>query len=298
MLPDRSKRHAGIDGEADRLQLASNWQLLLVALLMLGLFRVIFPDKALVEKLYGHQELDPLTLSYIENLRRTEPNNADITILLGRVQRDRLDIVNLDHLLQPVIQNGNLRQRSEAQILLLGAYDRSLRTNLTDSERQRQQRAVTAFLVDANRDSIPTALATDCAVMAFQLDHIELGYAFLSRVAPTKTAAALANHGAEALALGRHALASAYYLLARQYSTTPNSARTYFHQGIATLMAASRFDQAMQVAERDIGDLEDDPETLRYLAQAALAAGYPARAAGYSQRLVFQRQPAAAKGVR
>jgi hypothetical protein len=44
--------------------------------------------------------------------------------------------------------------------------------------------------------------------------------------------------------------------------------------------------------------LADDPETLRYLAQAALAAGYPARAARYAQWLVFQRSPATAGGAR
>lgn len=298
MLPDRSKRHAGIDGEADRLQLASNWQLLLVALLMLGLFRVIFPNKTLVATLYDHQQLDPLTLSYIENLRRTEPGNADLTILLGRVQRDQLDIVNLDYLLQPVIQDGSPRQRFEAQALLLGAYDRLLRTEMPDTERQQLQRALTDLLEGANRDGIPAALAADCAVMAFKLEHMALGTAFLNRVAPTQTAIALADYGATALAQGHYILASEYYLLARQNANTKNAARDYFHRGIATLMAASRFEQAMQTAERDLSDLSDDSETLRYLAQAALAAGYPARAARYAQWLVFQRGAATAEGQR
>jgi hypothetical protein len=297
MLPDRSKRHAGIDGEVERLQLASHWQLLLVALLMLGLFRVIFPDKALVAKLYDHQQLDALTMSYIENLRRTDPDNADLTILLGRVQRDQWDIVNLDHLWQPVIQTGNPRQRFEAQALLLAAYDRLLRTEMADTERQHQERAVTVLLEGANRDGIPPELAANCAAMAFKLEHIALGTAFLNRVAPTQTAVALANYGAQALAQGRYTLASEYYLLARQHTNTLDAARGYFRQGIATLMAASRFEQAMAAAERDIGDLADDPQTLRYLAQAALAAGYPARAARYAQWLVFQRAPAAAGGA-
>jgi tetratricopeptide (TPR) repeat protein len=135
-------------------------------------------------------------------------------------------------------------------------------------------------------------------VMAFQLEHIALGTAFLNRIAPTQTAIALANYGAEALAKGRHALASAYYLLARQYANTPNAEREYFHQGIATLMAASRFEQAMEAAERNIGDLEDDPETLRYLSHAALAAGYPAHAARYAQALVFRPVPATTEGER
>lgn len=298
MLPDRSKRHAGTDGEVDRLQLASNWQLLLVALLMLGLLRVIFPDKALVATLYDLRQLDTLTMSYIENLRRTEPGNVDLTVLLGRVQRDQLDVDNLDHLLQPAIQSGNPGQRFEAQALLLGAYERVLRTNLSDTERQRHERAVTTLLEETNRDGIPAALAADCAAMAFQLEQITLGTAFLNRVAPKQTAIALANYGAQALAQGRYTLASMYYLSARSHANTLDAEREYFHQGIATLMAASAFEQAMLAAERDIGNLADDPETLRYLAQAALAAGYPARAARYAQWLVFQRGFATTRGSR
>lgn len=291
MLPDRSKRHAGIDGETPRLQLASNWQLLLVAILMLGLLRVIFPQKALVEKLYDQEQVDELTLSYIENLHRTEPGNADLTILLGRVQREQLDIVNLDHLLQPVIKNGNVRQRSEARMLLLGAYEHQLSTDLPPQESQPLRTRLEAFLQEANRDDIPPDLAGAFAAVAFRLDWMALGTQFLNRVAPGRTAQALETYAQEAMAQGHHTLASEYYLLARRQATTPEAARQYFRQGINALMAASRFALAMRVAERDIGDLADDPETLRFMARTALAAGDPARAARYAQWLVFRRAP-------
>lgn len=291
MLPDRSKRHAGVDGETPRLQLASNWQLLLVAILMIGLLRVIFPHKALVEKLYDQEQLDELTLSYIENLHRTEPGNADLTILLGRVQREQLDIVNLDHLLQPVIKAGNARQRSEARVLLLGAYENLLSTDLPADELQPLRTKLEAFLQESNRDDIPAALAGAFAATAFRQDWFALGTQFLNRVAPGRTAQALEVYAQEALAQGRHTLASEYYLLARRQATSKDAARQYFRQGISALMAASRFASAMRVAERDIGDLADDPETLRYMARTALAAGEPVRAARYAQWLVFQRRP-------
>ena len=297
MLPDRSKRHAGVDGETPRLQLASNWQLLLVALLMIGLLRVIFPHKALVEKLYDQEQVDELTLSYIENLHRTEPGNADLTILLGRVQREQLDIVNLDHLLQPVINAGDGRQRAEARILLLGAYEHVVSTDLPAEEFKQLRNRLEAFLLVANRDDIPPALAGAFAATAFRQDWFALGTQFLSRVAPGRTAQALEVYANEALALGRHTLASEYYLLARRQATTRDDARRYFREGIAALMAASRFAWAMRVAERDIGDLADDPETLRYMARAALAAGEPVRAARYAQGLVFQPSPARAGAV-
>lgn len=294
MLPDRSKRHAGVDGETPRLQLASNWQLLLVAILMIGLLRVIFPHKALVEKLYDQEQLDELTLSYIENLHRTEPGNADLAILLGRVQREQMDIVNLDHLLQPVINAGNARQRAEARLLLLGAYEQVLSTELPAEELKQLRNRLEAFLLVANRDDIPPALAGAFAATAFRQNWVALGLDFLNRVAPGRTAQALEGYAQEALAQGRHTLASEYYLLARRQATTRDAARQYFRQGIAALMAASRFAMAMRVAERDMGDLSDDPETLRFMARTALAAGDPVRAARYARWLVFQRSPARA----
>lgn len=297
MLPDRSKRHAGVDGETPRLQLASNWQLLLVAILMLGLLRVIFPHKALVEKLYDQEQLDELTLSYIENLHRTDPGNADLTILLGRVQREQLDIARLEQLLQPVVRSGNTRQRSEARMLLLGAYETLLSNEIPEEQLQPLRTRLEAFLHESNRDDIPPALAGAFAATAFRQNWFALGTQFLHRVAPGRTAEALDVYAQEALAQGRHALASEYYLLARRQATTQDAARRYFRQGINALMAASRFALAMRVAERDIGNLADDPETLRFMARTALAAGDPVRAARYAQWLVFRHSPAPAGGA-
>jgi hypothetical protein len=294
MLPDRSKRHAGVDGETPRLQLASNWQLLLVAILMIGLLRVIFPHKALVEKLYDQEQLDELTFSYIENLHRTEPGNADLTILLGRVQREQRDIANLGQLLQPVIRGGNARQRAEARMLLLNAYEHQLAAELPPETLESLRTRLAAFLQEANRDDIPPALAGAFAAAAFRQDWMALGTQFLNRVAPGRTAQALEGYAQEALAQGRHTLASEYYLLARRQAETSEAARRYFREGIGALMASSRFALAMRVAERDMGDLADDPETLRFMARTALAAGDPVRAARYAQWLVFQRSPARA----
>ena len=297
MLPDRSKRHAGVDDETPRLQLASNWQLLLVAILMIGLLRVIFPHTALVEKLYDQEQVDELTLSYIENLHRTEPTNADLTILLGRVQRQQHDVTHLEQLLLPVVRTGNVRQRAEARMLLLGAYENQLSNPLAPEALQSWRARLEAFLQESNRDDIPPALAGSFAATAFRQDWMTMGTQFLNRVAPGRTAQALEGYAQEALAQGRHTLASEYYLLARRQATTRDAARLYFRNGIAALMAASRFELAMRVAERDIGDLADDPETLRYMARTALAAGEPVRAARYAQGLVFQFTPARAGAV-
>jgi hypothetical protein len=53
-------------------------------------------------------------------------------------------------------------------------------------------------------------------------------------------------------------------------------------------MAASLFKQAMEEARLRLGDLADDPQTLRFLSRTAMAAGDPVAAADYARRLVFR----------
>lgn len=296
MLPDRSKRYAGIDAEVPRLRLVDNWQLVLLAVLMLGLLQLIFPQRTLVEKLRDQERLDELTLSYIENLYRTQPGNVDLIILLGRTRSEQLDVAGLERLLAPALQSGDARQRSEARLLLLGRYERALAEVSDAREQVRWQDQLAALMRTASEDELPPQLAGAFAAAAFRLQQPELGLQFLRRVSQAAPVSALEAYAKVALAQGRYTLAAEYFLLARQQADSRELAAAYFRQGIGALMAASRFEQAMQAADRHLGDLADDPETLRYLTRAALAAGQPGRAARYAQQLVFM--PAtAAEGV-
>lgn len=294
MLPDRSKRFANTeDGELPRLKLAENWQLVVIAFIMCGLFVVIFPRKALVEKLYTQEKLDELTLSYIDNLHRTEPDNADLSILLGRARQERLDLASLEALLQPVIDAGDVRQRLVARRMLLDACERAV---LRRGDEMAPARARMRVLLEAiGKDGVPPEWTDDLARQAFRAELPALALEFIrqgvahdgGRSAAERAAQALEANAREALGFGRHALAAEYFLLARQQVGDVVRAREFFKQGIGALMAASLYDQAMQAAEAHLGDLADDPDTLRYLMRTALAAGDPQRAAHYARCLVF-----------
>jgi hypothetical protein len=295
MLPDRSKRYAGIDEEPPRLKLVNHWQLLLAALLMVGLLRAIFPQKALVEGLYERETLDELTLSYIENLHRTQPGNADLTILLARAQQDQLDLAALERLLNPILRSGrdDARQRSEARLLLLRRYARILSTALPGADRATWERRLTEFLRESSEDEVLPQLAGEFASEAFNLGLTQLGFRFLRRVSQQDPSMALADYAHAELAQGHYALAAEYFMLARHQTEDRDLARAYFRQGVSALMAASRFEQAMQLVDRNLGDLADDRDTLNFLTRTALAAGEPARAAQYARQLVFAEKPAA-----
>lgn len=286
MLPDRSKRYAGIDQRPERLVLATHWQLVLIAVIMVGLLRVIFPHKALVEKLYHHDQLDELTLSYIENLYRAEPNNLDLTILLARARPNQSQLEQ-EQLLHAVLLSGNGRQRGEARLLLVESFEKTLSTDLSDLEKTHWTRQLTALLQAAQGDAVSPELAGVFAAAAFRLERTDLGVYFLGRISPDHPVQTLVNYAKEALGLGRYVMAAEYYLLARKHAPNRDDARSYYQKGIEALMASSRFKLAMQEAQRELGDLADDPSTLRFLARVALAAGEPQQAALYAQRLVF-----------
>ena len=83
----------------------------MTALLAVGLLRAIFPQQKLVQRLYDQERLDDLSLSYVQNLYRTEPQNLDLKILLARTRPD-VRTEDLEIALTAVLRDGDLRQRS------------------------------------------------------------------------------------------------------------------------------------------------------------------------------------------
>lgn len=296
MLPARSKRFALTeDGGLPRLKLTENWQLVLIALIMLGLFVAIFPRQALVQKLYTERKFDELTLFYIDNLRRTEPDNPDITILLARAREQQLDVAAMENLLLPVIARGSEIQRREARHVLIDRYMNTMSRARDETEIQGLQGKLWAVLeVSSREQKIPSAEARFLAQAAFQVEQPRLALHFLQGVMADKSPAHsdelarwLADNGRLALGRGRYELAATCFLMARQQTTNRDDARELFRQGIAAMMANSQYAQALQAADQYLGDLAADPATLRYLMRTAMSAGVPQRAAGYARRLVF-----------
>jgi hypothetical protein len=290
MLPDRSKRYAGIDGDIPRLGLSSNWQLFLIALLILALLVLIFPRKALVEKLYEQETLDQLTLSYIQNLYRADTRNADVAILLAKYQQNQLDIKTLESMVLNFARQGDLRQRTEASVILFSAYEKGLATSRDPRERERYRARMSELLHQASGQDVPEPHARIYAEAAFKLQQSSLGMGFLGRINEGLSPQSLEKYAQDALGRGEHVLSSEYFFIAQVQARDMGEARRFFQAGIAALMAANLYTQAMLSIDLHLGHLENDPATLRFLIRAALAAGEPVRAARYARRLVFQMQ--------
>jgi hypothetical protein len=288
MLPDRSKRYASTEGEIPRLDLTTYWQLALLALLMLSLLYLIFPQKALVEQLYEQETMDELTLSYIKNLYRADTRNADAAILLAKFGlRDR-DLKSLEELLLPFRDSGDLRQRTQARITLVQAYTQALDARPSRAQERHIRDEIDSLMQKVLDEDLPITLARQLASMAFRLGLTKMGDLFMQRFDHDAAGKSLEQNGIEALARGQYALAARYFLLARARADNRDEARRLFQLGINALMSGRLYALAMSEAQLHLGDLENDLPTLRYMVRTALAAAEPVLAARYVRRLVFR----------
>lgn len=291
MLPDRSKRYASTEGEIPRLGLTNNWQLLLLALLMLGLLYLIYPRNALVEQLYERDTLDELSLSYIRNLYRADTRNADAAILLAKFEAEKIAPRTLEQMLLPYAEATQQRQRDLARIMLLQAYERMLAERPGRQEEHRIRELLAGLMQKALDDASSITLAQQFSTLAFRLNLPGYGEKFLARSGQDLPLQSLEQYGHEALARGEHEIAAQYFLMARDRAEVATQARRLFQLGIGAYMSGALYRKAVRAAEQHLGTLENDLPTLRYLVKTCLAAGEPMQAARYARRLVFRLPP-------
>jgi tetratricopeptide (TPR) repeat protein len=292
MLPARSTRYAGLDGEIPRLHLVSNVQLVLIALIMLALFWLLFSPQFLITKLYAQDRYDGLTWAYLENLHHSEPHQADVAILLARALQNESTAEDLEERLSEFADSTDPRQRHEVRLILLTAYQRTLLENLRAARESAILSHMRAIVRSASTERISDAsMAHLLANAALTVGEYTLAVHFLQQIEPQlDPAETLAAFGKQTLAAGEFETAAHCYFAARHLAPSKNIARKWFQLGIDALMANSLFERAMDSAEREIGDLQDDPQTLRYLVKSARAAGYPDLAAQYAWALVAPHQ--------
>lgn len=294
MLPDRSKRIAGLDEDIPRLILATNGQLLLVALMVAILLVVIFPRKALVEQLYDQETLDELTLSYIQNLYRADTRNADLALLLARAQMADLSLNELEDLLTPLANQGDQRQKLQARTMLFDRFEKRLDEEISTEEKTQIIASAKKLLAVASQDVVPKDLAIRLADFAFDWDMPQLGLIFFAKGEGGRSMKVLERYAEVALADQNYAMSGEYYFLAREETKDLGEARRLFKLGIGTLIQGGLYKPAMSAVVNHLGSLEDDPETLRFVVRAALDSDDAAVAAEYGRRLVFVRNARAA----
>ena len=289
MLLRRSKLAAGV---TERPILAPHWLIALLAAMVAFALFLLYPRQDLERRIADMPE-SSLSAAYLDNLLRSDPGDPQLRLQLARRQVQLGETEKARNTLQPALEAGDPGIRREAHWLLweLTAADLrrlpdepSPRRNQLRDELRRQLRELASEPWPGNR---MVALAG----MASQLNETalatELYQKAVKSIGESKTAAELFEHAArQALANGDYRGCAELYILARNATADPATARRYFHSALKALQSGNQPLAALELGERELGPLADDPETLYLMINLARASGRPDVADRHVRRLL------------
>ncbi|QHB59459.1 tetratricopeptide repeat protein [Ralstonia solanacearum] len=111
-------------------------------------------------------------------------------------------------------------------------------------------------------------------------------YRLLSKQDPAHAAQWQSRSAEIALGVGNYRESAAANFAAQAAATSLDERRRYFISGLKALQAGGLLEDAMDEAERRVGPLIDDPETLRFLTRLAMACNRADLADRYARRLL------------
>jgi len=284
MLPSRSKRYVANLGNNSRIQLVSSFELVVIVVAMLVLMTLIFPHRTLVNQLVQLEVLDEVSLNYLENIVRLDNTNIDLILALAKAKTGHLNEPEMVELLNKVDQNGDKSQRGIAALLRFNANKVSM-----------SRTEISAVLLNLSTFDLPLNDVVFLANYAMQLGEEKLALEFyrsMDAMAPGKYPNWLQRSAQYSLGNKRYRQAADYYFYARVKAQDPEYARRMFKAGVNVLMADSRYREAIEDAQRFLGDLEQDQEIIRFMVSIARSAGDSHAAAHYAHALVQSLQEA------
>ena len=251
---------------------------------------LMFPRERLEARLLEGGKVDALSVAYLEAWLRVRPNDGEFLSVLAAqyVRTGRLD-------------------EAEAMLARMRAlHDKSVeREALLLDIAIREQRAYALPPADVRRAAMLNDLrgllkqaldyrwtAEELEMLAGKaraLDQGAMAVQFYQRLAKQDVARAAqwqARTAEIALGVGEYRAAAAANFAAQASAKSLDEQRRYFIAGLKALQSGNLLDDAMTEAQRRVGPLIDDTETLRFLTRLALACNRPDLADQYARRLL------------
>lgn len=289
----RSKIFESIARSKEPLQrprLLSRWALLGIALMVLVPLALIQPKQTLIQEAARQRTGDPLTANYLANLLKTDPDNLELRLLLAKQKLQLGEADEILKLLAPVSERGATEQRRAARLLEFKALTAQIAGLPAASSRRadmvRRQRGILADLAGAAWAGDTLIVLANAAVAADDPATARRLYRQLANRDGPQPAQWFAQAARTTLGQGHYELAAELYFIARHKAASREEQRGHLIAGLSALLADSRFAQAMQAADRELGALADDPETLYTLGGMARSANDLPRAERYARRLL------------
>ncbi|PKO94712.1 MAG: hypothetical protein CVU16_01250 [Betaproteobacteria bacterium HGW-Betaproteobacteria-10] len=277
---------------AERPFLAPLWLILLLGgIVVIGLI-FIYPQRDLVRRVSESPD-SQLSSAYLSNLLRSDPNNPQLRLLLARQQLNQGETALARTTLQPALISSDPNTHRNALWLLwqLSEIEYNRLPAQPEAPREALKAELRARLLELSAQTWPEETRLQLANKAFELGERELGLQLYKRIAEetsdrAKAARLYEKAAREGLAFSNYRATAELYILARQATNEPRLARQYFHAALRALQSGNLLAAALDLGERELGNLADDEETLLLLTQIARAAGRPDIADRYVRRLL------------
>ncbi|MBI0329653.1 tetratricopeptide repeat protein [Burkholderia plantarii] len=233
---------------------------------------------------------DSLTIAYLEAWLRIEPDDADVQAELTRAYLTGGRSADVTRMLARLDASRDPAARQNALAIRISLAQRALYgLKPGDPARAARIRELDALLQGAVDGPWDVEALTALARQARGLGDNALAgryYALLARRDAVHADAWLAELAATRLGGRNYREAADAWFAVQARATTRAARRDAFAAGVKALQSGNDMAGAMAAAQAHLGDLGDDPDTLRFLSNVALAAGRPDLAAQYVKRLL------------
>jgi len=286
MLPRKSKLPAQ---PVERPILAPHWLTAVLATMVGGSLWLMYPRQDLERRLTSSPRDSSLSYFYLSNLLRSDPENPRLQALMAQHEAKE-EAARLAR----EAQDAKVAEMQIANPWTLwnASMDEYHAIDPQDTERRSAARAELVQRLNALlATDVPPGMLPKLAGHAFQLDERALGIGLYRQMAATTRVPSEASQlyrraARESLAMSAHAQAADFYLMARRTTTDREQAKALYLDALAAMQASGKPAAALDLAQRELGELENDPQVLRALVDLARASGKPAVAERYVKRLL------------
>ena len=254
-------------------------------------FALMVPNPTLERRAIESRRGDLLTVAYLTNLLRTDPDDPALRFALARQQIARNETEAARATLRPLLDSPDPGLRADSHWRDWLSYREAWSRLDEDSPlRPALRQAMIRRLHELARENWPDDMLVRIASEAFTLGERDLGARTVKALAGRSTSRFDAGWYAESARslreVGDYRGSAELYLMARQRATSLTARRQHYLAALHTLQAGNLLDEAIATAERELGDLADDTETLYAVVVLARACNRPDVADRLARRML------------
>jgi tetratricopeptide (TPR) repeat protein len=291
-MEQKRSRLVAPDATGLRARILSTGGLLVVAAMVLVVLVMLYPRQQLLDRLRAEPRNDELSVSYLANLLSSEPDNADLRMLLAErhfalKQADRAESV-----LKPLLDRPSGNEAVRLRVSRLGYSLLELRANAA-TPGSPHALALRAQLIAGLQERLTLSWSTPDLLLfarkATALEQLPLAQRFHSLIrfdADGDRAPWFEEAVRTAIWAQDYTGAATLHQRAMDRAPTTERKREHLHEALRILQSGNLLGQALALAQTHADVVGNDRALLDYLTRLALAANQPAVAEGYARRLL------------